>query len=87
LDEKLRAFGWEVASVDGHSFPSLENLAGRYEHKDKPLCVVADTTKGKGMGDLAGTVDCHYLPMDAALFEKALMFVSEERERLLKEIP
>ncbi|HOO77051.1 MAG TPA: transketolase [bacterium] len=51
LDEKWRAFGWTVKRVDGHSFRELlEALDGvRSRRTSKPLMIVADTVKGKGV--------------------------------------
>jgi transketolase len=50
LDEKWEKFGWEVIRINGHSFPeifeALKNF--RCEKRSKPLCIIADTVKGKG---------------------------------------
>lgn len=50
LEEKWRAFGWETRRVDGHSFPALlaalRRAAGA---RRRPLAVIADTVKGKGL--------------------------------------
>lgn len=48
---KWEAFGFEVLSCDGHSFPELLkafDYAGK-RAGDKPLVVIADTVKGKGV--------------------------------------
>jgi len=51
LEDKWRAFGFEVKHVDGHSFPelfqALENVRSR--RSTKPLVIIADTVKGKGI--------------------------------------
>jgi transketolase len=51
LEEKFKSFGWEVKRINGHSikdiFNSLENFRGH--KRDKPLMIVADTIKGKGI--------------------------------------
>lgn len=51
LDEKFRAFGFEVRVIDGHSFDeifeSLEDIRSR-RGKRKPLMIIANTKKGKG---------------------------------------
>ncbi|MDQ3952811.1 MAG: transketolase [Actinomycetota bacterium] len=50
LEDKLRAFGLEVTTIDGHS---LEEVARAFEWargvKGKPQAIVARTVKGKGV--------------------------------------
>lgn len=52
LDEKWRAFGWDVHVIDGHDLSEL-TAALRYAKADqqrtKPLCLIAQTLKGKGV--------------------------------------
>lgn len=59
--DKWRAFGWSVIEVDGHdhsalraAFASLPAAAG------KPTCVIAHTTKGKGVSFMENQVLWHY---------------------------
>src|SRR5207244_3244129 len=51
LDEKFRAFGWDVQTVGGHSIPALTTaFSGQPKATScKPLCILANTTKGKGV--------------------------------------
>ena len=50
LEEKLRAFGWHVATVDGHDHASLRATFGRFrETGEVPKALVASTVKGKGV--------------------------------------
>lgn len=52
LDQKWRAFGWEVHVVDGHDLLELtETLrAARADReRTKPCCIIARTVKGKGV--------------------------------------
>jgi transketolase len=50
LDDKFRAFGFDVRVIDGHSFEEIiEALSDVRERKgEKPLMVIANTKKGKG---------------------------------------
>jgi transketolase len=71
LDEKFAAFGWEVATVDGHSIAALTDVLNR-KAEGKPLCVIANTTKGKGVSFMEDVAKWHHgVPSDAE-FEKAL---------------
>lgn len=52
LDQKWRAFGWEVHVVDGHDLLELtETLRAARADSDrtKPCCIIARTVKGKGV--------------------------------------
>ncbi|WAP67610.1 transketolase [Jiella pelagia] len=52
LDEKWRAFGWDVHVVDGHDIAELTTLMRRIKADDtagKPRCIIARTLKGKGV--------------------------------------
>ena len=50
LDDKFKAFGFDVRVIDGHSFEEIfEALSDVRERKGKkPLMVIANTKKGKG---------------------------------------
>lgn len=51
MDEKWKAFGFEVVSINGHSFQeifsALDGFRSRRLHK--PLMIIANTVKGKGI--------------------------------------
>lgn len=53
LDEKWRAFGWDVHVVDGHDIADLTAALRRAkadESRTRPCCIIARTVKGKGVG-------------------------------------
>jgi transketolase len=76
LDAKLRAFGFEVVTADGHDFWSL--LAARDRSTQvlaagsAPVAIIAETVKGNGIARMHDTVDSHYLPLDDAQYAQAL---------------
>ena len=52
LDEKWRAFGWEVHVVDGHDIVELTQKLREVKAdktRTKPCCIIAKTLKGKGI--------------------------------------
>jgi transketolase len=50
LEAKLRAFGWHVASCDGHDHAALRAAFDEFEAVgDRPQALVAHTIKGKGV--------------------------------------
>lgn len=70
LDKKLESFGFHVATADGHDFDSLKKAYAQFQH-DKPLAVICNTIKGRDL-TLQDTVDCHYLPLTEADFQKLI---------------
>ena len=59
LDERLRAFGWETVRVDGHSIAALLE-AFSVKHDGKPLAIVADTVKARGIPGLENKAESHH---------------------------
>jgi transketolase len=50
LETKLRAFGWDVETCDGHDHAALRAVFRRFRGgSDVPKALVADTIKGKGV--------------------------------------
>ncbi len=64
LDARLAAFGWEVRTVDGHDHRALRATfapAG----VDRPVAVIANTIKGKGVSFIEDRVEWHHkVPTD-----------------------
>jgi transketolase len=55
LEEKFRAFGWEVRRGDGHDFKVLRDTLAYFDTvTDKPKVFIADTIKGKGVSFMEG---------------------------------
>ncbi len=54
LENKWASFGWEVIRLDGHSFKDMLMvlLDVRSRKRSKPLVIIADTVKGKGIKSL-----------------------------------
>jgi transketolase len=79
LASKLEAFGLTVRQADGHNFRSLSTAYNEAtEAHAGPVAIVGHTTKGRGLPELEGTVDCHYRPMSPTMFEGALEFCERE---------
>ena len=59
-DEKLRAFGWNVISIDAHDFNQIESaLKQARECKGKPTAIIAKSTKGKGVSYMENACEWH----------------------------
>ncbi len=60
IDEKLKAFGFEVATVDGHNFDELEEAFEKFHNTTgKPFGIIMNTVKGKGVSFMENKVDWH----------------------------
>lgn len=59
--DKWRSFRWEVREVDGHDHAALSRALDVDQRTDgPPVCVLAQTTKGKGVSFMENTVLWHY---------------------------
>ena len=60
IDEKFRAFGFEVFCCDGHDFAALEETFQKVlKVTGKPAAIIAKTVKGKGVSFMTNSVDWH----------------------------
>ncbi len=62
VDDKLRAFGFEVISIDGHDFGAIAS-AFDFFHQNigggKPTAILLHTVKGKGVSFMENNPDWH----------------------------
>ncbi|MHA1568575.1 MAG: transketolase [Alphaproteobacteria bacterium] len=73
LEEKWRAFGWEVMIIDGHDFDQIDKaIAAAHAEKEKPFVIIADTVKGKGVDYMECGAKWHYAGLDDEMRDKAL---------------
>jgi transketolase len=71
IDEKFRAFGWNVCEVDGHDFAGLTHAINDRAN-GMPTCVIANTVKGRGVSFMENVVKWHHgVPADAE-YQQAL---------------
>lgn len=60
LEEKYRSFGWEVRRIDGHNMEQVvEALESAKTHLGKPIVLLADTVKGKGISFMENIAAWH----------------------------
>jgi transketolase len=66
LPDKFAAFGWAVREVDGHDLAALLDVFGRLPFEPgQPNCVIANTTKGKGVSFIEDRKEWHHrIPTD-----------------------
>ena len=60
LDEKFKAFGWNVIVIDAHDFEQIEAACkAARDCKGKPTAVICKSVKGKGVSFMENQVGWH----------------------------
>ena len=59
LDEKFKAFGWNVMVIDGHNFDEIDAAVKAAKTSDKPFAVICKTVKGKGVSYMENQCSWH----------------------------
>ena len=60
VEDKFKAFGWHVISIDGHNFEEiLKAIDEAKQTKGKPTMIVANTVKGKGVDFMENVCGFH----------------------------
>lgn len=70
VEDKLKAFGYDVETVDGHSIPALMDTLGKVS--DKPRAIVANTIKAHGISFLMNTKISHQCVLPKKKYELAV---------------
>ena len=60
LDQKWRAFGWAVQSINGHDFAQLTAALNQPAEPGKPTCIIANTVKGRGVSFMENVGKWHH---------------------------
>lgn len=72
LDRKWEAFGWDAVRVDGNDMRSVCAALDRFDGRGRrPLAIVADTVKGKGVSFMERTHQYHNASITEEQFRKA----------------
>ena len=70
--DKWNAFGWDVIEVNGHDIKEILNAYKKAsQSKDKPTCIIAHTTNGKGVSFFENQVLLHYRSAKGLEYENA----------------
>ncbi|HWL16198.1 MAG TPA: transketolase [Opitutus sp.] len=80
LDEKWRAFGWEVRSIDGHDYAQLTAALTTPPPAGKPLFILANTVKGKGVSFMENVGKWHHgVPSETELAQALAELAAAEK--------
>lgn len=72
VDKKFEAFGWHVIIIDGHDFDAIEAALAEAKTVDKPVAIIANTTKGKGVSFMENAVGWHGTAPNDEQYEVAM---------------
>ncbi len=73
IDEKFRAFNWNVINIDGHAYDQIIKAYGDARNaKGRPTAIVAKTVKGKGVSFMENNVAWHGKPPNQDQYEQAM---------------
>lgn len=60
MKDKWSAFGWEVMEIDGHDLSQIDRAVSKaLTIQDKPVCIIANTVKGKGVSYMEDMCEWH----------------------------
>lgn len=80
IPDKLRAFGFETAEIDGHDFRQMEQAFRRADStKGVPFAIIMSTVKGKGVSFMEDKAGWHGKAPNDEEYERAM---AELRARL-----
>ncbi|WP_102399082.1 transketolase [Haloimpatiens massiliensis] len=79
IDDKFKAFGWHVITIDGHDFEQIIKAIEEAKNtKDKPTVVICKTVKGKGVSFMENQAGWHGSAPSREQCEEALKEIGGE---------
>ena len=77
IDEKFKAFGWNVLVIDGHNFDEIDNAVKIADTtKGKPTVIICKTVKGKGVSFMENKAEWHGSAPNKEQYETAVAEIS-----------
>lgn len=76
LDEKYRAFGFHVLTIDGHDFDEIEAAFASARQSDKPTAIIAKCIKGRGVSFMENRYEWHGNAPSDEQYEQAMAELS-----------
>ena len=60
IDEKFKSFGFQIINIDGNDIEEIKKAFEVAKNvKEKPVCIIAKTTKGKGVSFMENKAEWH----------------------------
>ena len=80
LYDKLRAFNWNVATINGHDYNQIYDTFMKAKKSTSPCAIIANTIKGKGVSYMENQAGWHGKAPNDEQYEQAI----KELEGILK---
>ncbi|MCK4545918.1 MAG: transketolase, partial [Candidatus Eisenbacteria sp.] len=85
LEKRYKAFGWHVIEINGHDMKEILNAFDVARTvKNKPVMILANTIKGKGVSEMEDVAGWHGKAPNEEQMWKALEELGERDEELVK---
>ncbi|MEG2930069.1 MAG: transketolase, partial [Oscillospiraceae bacterium] len=68
---KFEAFGFEAIRIDGNNLDQLYDVLTK-QATEKPIAIILDTVKGKGIKEVEETMNNHSMAMSTEVYDKWL---------------
>ena len=72
LVEKMSSFGWNLSSIDGHSYLEIYQALEKNFNNNLPRLIIAKTIKGKGVSKFENNNDWHHSALSEKIYEESL---------------
>lgn len=79
LEDKWRAFGWHVQSIDGHNTDEIVSAVEQAKRaQGKPSMILLNTIKGKGASFSEGKLASHNMKLTEEMWKEAVAELEKE---------
>lgn len=83
IDEKFKAFGWNVIVIDAHNYDEIKNaIKAAKAFKGKPTAVIAKSVKGKGVSFMENEASWHGAAPNTEQYEQAIAEIDAHLKEL-----
>ncbi len=87
IDEKFKAFGWNVIKINGHDFKQIISAIDESKNTNgKPTIIICETTKGKGISFMQGIAGWHGKAPNEEQYKQALSELQAHLGRLESDV-
>lgn len=83
IDEKFKAFGWNVIVIDAHNYDEIKNaIKAAKAFNGKPTAVIAKSVKGKGVSFMENEASWHGAAPNTEQYEQAIAEIDAHLKEL-----
>lgn len=81
LDKKLQSFNYNVKKINGNNLSEVLNVLEKFKNKNstKPIFIIAETKKGKGVNFMENTLKWHHSIPNLKEFKDAMKNIKNEK--------